>query len=95
MAALAGGRGQEPQDRPVLANSVRALCAFLDAQGMPSDVEGLGAEHLRSFLLAEERRTSAVSAAVHFRNLRVYFGWLVREEERAARARWIAWTSRR
>jgi site-specific recombinase XerD len=65
-------------------DSVKALCAFLDAQGMPSDVEGVGAEHLRAFLLAEERRTSAVSAAVHFRNLRVFFGWLVREEERPA-----------
>ena len=40
------------------------------------------AEHLRAFLLAEELRTSAASAAVHFRNLRVFFGWLAREDER-------------
>ena len=49
---------------------------------MPADVEGVEAEHLRAFLLAEELRTSAASAAVHFRNLRVFFGWLAREEER-------------
>jgi site-specific recombinase XerD len=49
---------------------------------MTADVEEVDAEHLRAFLLAEERRTSATSAAVHFRNLRVYFGWLAREGER-------------
>jgi site-specific recombinase XerD len=49
---------------------------------MTADVEEVDAEHLRAFLLAEERRTSAPSAAVHFRNLRVFFGWLAREGER-------------
>src|SRR6266704_2782768 len=62
-------------------DSVKALQAFLTAQDMPADVEEVDAEHVRSFLLAEERRTSATSAAVHFRNLRVYFGWLSREGE--------------
>ena len=46
---------------------------------MPTDVEEVDAEHIRAFILSEERRTSAASAAVHFRNLRVYFGWLARE----------------
>jgi site-specific recombinase XerD len=64
-------------------DSVKALYAFLVDQRMPADVEGVDAEHLRAFLLAEERRTSAVSAAVHFRNLRVFFGWLAGEEERS------------
>jgi site-specific recombinase XerD len=64
-------------------DSVRALHAFLTAQAMPSDVEGVQAQHLRAFLLAEEQRTSAASAAVHFRNLRVFFGWLASEEERS------------
>jgi len=50
------------------------LHAFLAARGMPTDVEETDAEHLRAFILSEEQRTSAVSAAVHFRNLRVYFG---------------------
>ena len=43
---------------------------------MPADVEEVDAEHIRAFMLAEEQRTSAASAAVHFRNLRVFFGWL-------------------
>ena len=63
-------------------DSVRALQKFLVALGMTADVEEVDAEHLRAFLLAEERRTSATSAAVHFRNLRVLFGWLAREGER-------------
>lgn len=64
-------------------DSVKALHAFLVAQSMPADVESADAEHIRAFLLAEEQRTSAVSAAVHFRNLRVFFGWLASEEERS------------
>ena len=64
-------------------DSVKALHAFLVGQDMPADVDGVDAEHLRAFLLAEERRTSAASAAVHFRNLRVFFGWLASEEERS------------
>ena len=63
-------------------DSVKALQKFLVAQGVTADVEEVDAEHLRAFLLAEERRTSAPSAAVHFRNLRVFFGWLAREGER-------------
>lgn len=64
-------------------DSVKALHTFLVAQDMPADVEGVDAEHIRAFLLAEEQRTSPVSAAVHFRNLRVFFGWLASEEERS------------
>jgi site-specific recombinase XerD len=65
-------------------DSVRALHKFLTAEGMPTDAEGVDAPHIRAFLLSEERRTSAASAAVHFRNLRVFFGWLAREEERSS-----------
>lgn len=63
-------------------DSVKALHRFLGAEGMPADVEGVEPQHVRAFLLTEERRTSAASAAVHFRNLRVFFGWLASEEER-------------
>src|SRR5690242_13934301 len=75
--------GKSPRTVRSYTDSVRALQRFLLAQGMTADVEEVDAEHLRAFLLAEERRTSATSAAVHFRNLRVFFGWLAREGERA------------
>jgi site-specific recombinase XerD len=74
--------GKSPKTVRSYTDSVKALQAFLTAQGMPTDVEEVDTEHLRAFLLAEERRTSAPSAAVHFRNLRVFFGWLAREGER-------------
>ena len=63
-------------------DSVRALCRFLVDQGMPASVEDVDAPHIRAFLLAEEKRTSAASAAVHYRNIRVFFGWLASEGER-------------
>ena len=53
-------------------DSVRAFCRFLVDQGMPASVEDVDASHVRAFLLAEEQRTSAASAAVHFRNIRVF-----------------------
>jgi site-specific recombinase XerD len=63
-------------------DSARWLCRFLVDQDMPADVEGVDAQHIRAYLLAEEQRTSAASAAVHFRNIRVFFGWLSSESER-------------
>jgi site-specific recombinase XerD len=63
-------------------DSARALCRFLVDQGMPASIEDVDASQIRAFLLAEEQRTSAASAAVHFRNIREFFGWLATEGER-------------
>src|SRR6266536_1869412 len=76
--------GKSPKTVRSYIDSVKALHADLVAQGIPFHVERGDGEHLRAFLLSEERRTSAVSAAVHYRNLRVFFGWLVREDELTA-----------
>lgn len=56
---------------------------YLKDNDLPDDTERVDAPHLRAFLLAESERTSPVSAAVHYRNLRVLFGWLEREGERS------------
>src|SRR6266566_4598403 len=74
--------GKSPKTVRSYLDSVKALAGFLAVQGMPADVEEVDAEHIRAFILSEEQRTSAATAAVHFRNLRVYFGWLAREGER-------------
>jgi site-specific recombinase XerD len=58
------------------------LVRYLKDHDLPDDTEQVDAPHLRAFLLAEAERTSPVSAAVHYRNLRVLFGWLDREGER-------------
>jgi integrase/recombinase XerD len=62
-------------------DSARAFASWLEAQGLPGDVREIGAEHVRAFLAAETDRTSPGSAAVHFRNLRVFWNWLVAEGE--------------
>lgn len=60
------------------------LVAYCKDHGLPDDTERIDAPHLRAFLLAETERTSPVSAAVHYRNLRVLFNWLDREGERVS-----------
>lgn len=55
---------------------------YLADNGLPGDTEGIDAPHIRAFLAAETKRTSAVSAHQHYRNLRVMFKWLSREGER-------------
>jgi site-specific recombinase XerD len=61
-------------------DSLRALIRFLTDQGIPAS-EGVHASHIRALLLPEKKPTSPASAAVHFRNLRVFFGWLAAEGE--------------
>ena len=73
---------KSPKTVRAYIDSVRSLGKFLAAQDMPADVEGVDAPHIRAYLLSEEQRTSAVSAAHHFRNIRVFFGWLASEGER-------------
>jgi site-specific recombinase XerD len=76
--------GKSPKTVRSYTDSAKSLCAFLAAQSLPADVESVDAQHLRAFLRSEEKRTSAVSAAVHYRNVRVFFTWLASEEERSA-----------
>jgi site-specific recombinase XerD len=57
---------------------------WLAGQALPADTEGVEAAHIRAFLAAETARTSAVSSHQHYRNLRVLFKWLAREDERQA-----------
>jgi site-specific recombinase XerD len=73
---------KSPQTVRGYTDSVRWLSKFLVEHDMPADVEGVDAPHIRAYLLSEEQRTSAVSAAHHFRNIRVFFGWLASEGER-------------
>jgi site-specific recombinase XerD len=65
-------------------DSVSKLSAYLTEEGLTNDIESTGPSEIRAFLVAERERTSAASAQVHYRNLRVYFGWLIREGERSA-----------
>jgi site-specific recombinase XerD len=57
-------------------DSVKRLEAYLAAEGLP-----LESPAIRAFLAAERDRTSPASAAKHYRNLCVYFHWLLAEGE--------------
>lgn len=60
----------------------RAFITYLGEHSMPADAEGVEPEHIRAFLVHERLRTSAVSADVVFRVLRVWFNWMMTEGER-------------
>ncbi|MGS2641721.1 tyrosine-type recombinase/integrase [Streptosporangium sp. G12] len=61
--------------------SARQLVAFLAKEGMPTDAERVEPEHIRAFLVHEQERTTASSAACHHANLSVFFAWLVDPEQ--------------
>src|SRR5215472_12154094 len=57
-------------------DSVKRLEAYLAAGQLP-----LEPASIRAFLATERDRTTPASAAKHYRNLCVYFRWLVTEDE--------------
>ncbi|GAA0969601.1 tyrosine recombinase XerC [Acrocarpospora macrocephala] len=63
-------------------DTARAFHRWARKNNVPDDAENIEAPHIRRFLIAERERTSAATAATHFRNLRVFFNWLIREKER-------------
>lgn len=75
-------RGLSGRTVEVYMRTGHQLTAWLEANGLPDDTEGIDAPHLSAFLAAEVGRTSAVSAHQHYRNLCVLFKWLGREGER-------------
>jgi site-specific recombinase XerD len=65
-------------------DTAKALCRFLRQRDLPTDSEGVQIDHIRLFLVHEKNRTTAASAGTHFRNLSVWFNWLIEEKERTA-----------
>jgi len=65
-------------------DTVRALARWLEAHGHRADTEGVTPEAIREFLVAERERTSAATAAAHYRNLSVFWKWAVAEGERTS-----------
>lgn len=75
----------------------RRFSAYLEHHGMPERVQGVAAEHVRRFLSAVLNgcrddedlpctcgtiASSAGNADKHYRNIKAYFNWLIREDER-------------
>src|SRR5580658_4219270 len=89
LSLLAGSFVLSLEERSLSGRTVEAyqrtltqFTAYLVANGLPADSEGIDAPHVRAFLAAETSRTSAASSHQHYRNLRVFFKWLAREGER-------------
>lgn len=57
-------------------DSLKALIKFTEGQAATD----ITTETVRAFLAAELGRIAPASVAIHFRNLRVFFGWLAKEE---------------
>jgi integrase/recombinase XerD len=68
--------GKSPKTIRSYLDSVRALDTWLADKHMAPEPEGL-----RAYLVATRERTSAATAQLHYRNLRVFFGWLIGEGE--------------
>ena len=66
------------------AESVAQLAAFLEKQGMPLSTSGMRREHVEAYLAdLSERGRSPATVALRYRSLRVFFAWLVDEDELA------------
>lgn len=63
--------------------TLRDCSAWLAANGHPTQLDALqrDPDHIKAFLVAWRKRSSAGRADQHRRNLSVFFNWLVREEE--------------
>jgi site-specific recombinase XerD len=70
------GENKSPYTIRSYGDSVRALIRYL-GDGATTSVT---ADDIRGFLAAELDRIAPASVAVHYRNLRVFFGWLSAEE---------------
>jgi len=75
-------RGLSPSTLAVYLKTGRAFVRYLDDHGLPADTEAVDAPHIRAFIAGEAERNKPVSAHQDFRNLRVFFKWLIREGER-------------
>lgn len=91
LTALATSFELSLEERNLSARTIQAyqrtltqFTAYLAKHDLPTDTECIDAPHIRAFLAAETARTSAESAHLHYRNLRVLFKWLVTEGERNA-----------
>ncbi|MFB9718601.1 tyrosine-type recombinase/integrase [Planobispora longispora] len=76
--------GKSPGTVRSYLDSVRALISFLAEHESAADVETVDSRNVQAFLAASLEATSAGNAHKHFRNLRVFFNWLIAEGERAA-----------
>ena len=70
-----------PSTLDTYLRSVRQFMEFLDAQGMPRDIEAVGREHSEAFVQDQLDRHSASTANTRYRRRQRFFGWAEGEIE--------------
>lgn len=72
---------RSPRTVESYVDSARQLATFLESNGMPLAVPAIRREHVEAYLadLTAQGRKPA-TAALRYRSLRVFFGWLVDED---------------
>lgn len=63
-------------------DTIRAASAWLAEHDMPTGVQQIRTEHLQAYLIDVKARTSPGNAHKHLRNLRAFFNWAIKENER-------------
>ncbi|MFC3980216.1 tyrosine-type recombinase/integrase [Streptosporangium jomthongense] len=62
--------------------AARMFTEFLVAQALPCDTEGVKPEHVRLFLVAQQKRASALTVSHYHQRLQAWFTWMEGEGER-------------
>jgi len=75
-------RNRSPRTIESYAESVGQLVDYLAVQGMPATAEGVRREHVEAFLVdLGKRGRSEATVALRYRSLRVFFNYLVSDDE--------------
>ena len=72
---------KSPATLDTYLRTVRLFVEFLDAQGMPRDIEGIRREHCEAFVQDQLDRHSASTANTRYRGLQRFFTWAEDEGE--------------
>lgn len=73
---------KSPHTLRIYTWTITVLAKWLAAQDLPVDAERIEADHIRDFLIAERERTSGATAGTHYRSLKAFWKWAIRERER-------------
>lgn len=74
-------RAKSPRTVQTYSESVRQLGAFLEQQGMPTDLPNIKREHVEAFIEALLQRFKPATASNRYRGLQAYFKWAVSDGE--------------
>ncbi|MCH7811991.1 MAG: tyrosine-type recombinase/integrase [Chloroflexi bacterium] len=75
------GEGKSKNTVAVYKSGVLGLADFLEERGMPTTVEAISGEHIAEYMASLQGRFMPATCKARFSALRVFFGWLIGEDE--------------